>query len=58
MKQTPFTALQFIRTVLAVWLAMVLALSTGAQTIGNHPAVCDQRDVLKPWMTAFPEWAK
>ena len=28
---------------------LLLAISTGAQTIGNHPAVYDRRGNLKPW---------
>jgi hypothetical protein len=37
--------------VLAVCMASLLAISTRAQTIGNHPAVYDQRGNLRPWTT-------
>ena len=49
MKQTLFTARQSIRMSLALCVGSLLAISAGAQTLGNHSAVYDQRGNLMPW---------
>jgi hypothetical protein len=49
MKTDLFSAHQAIARVLAVGAASLLALTGGAQTIGNHAAVYDQRGTLQPW---------
>ncbi|MCC6823724.1 MAG: hypothetical protein IT579_23625 [Verrucomicrobia subdivision 3 bacterium] len=49
MKQKRFTSLEAIRMSLAIYVGSLLTLSAGAQTLGNHPAVYDQRGNLMPW---------
>lgn len=49
MKQTLFTTRQSIRISLALCVGSLLAISAGAQTLGNHPAVYDPRGNLMPW---------
>ena len=49
MRKRLFTTRQSIGSVLAVCTASLLAISSGAQTIGNHAAVYDQRGNLQPW---------
>jgi hypothetical protein len=49
MKTHLFTPQQSIVTILAVCTASLLAIPSGAQTIGNHPAVFDRRGNLQPW---------
>jgi hypothetical protein len=48
MKQHLLTTRQSIGNVLAVCTASLLAITSGAQTIGNHAAVYDQRGNLQP----------